>query len=84
MQPSVYEIKCDKCGGENITWSEYKHKIWCFDCEIDTEGTGGIFDGPIPMNLAEMMGISFDRIRIKDGKRLAIKNNGGHIYWQLI
>jgi len=46
-QPTAYEISCDKCNGSNITWSEYEKMIWCYDCEIDTEGNGGIFNGPI-------------------------------------
>ncbi len=79
QHPYAYDIECDQCGGTNITWSEYEKKIWCFDCEIDTDGTGGIFDGPIPVQLCEMMGISFDRIRVSDGKRLKMMINNGNI-----
>ena len=43
-EPARYEITCDLCGGANITWSEYEHLIWCYDCENDTAGQGGIFD----------------------------------------
>ncbi len=68
QHPTVYEISCDKCQGTNIDWSEYEHRIWCYDCKIDTVGNEGVFSGPIPMGLSELMGIWFDRIYLKTGK----------------
>lgn len=70
QKPGVYEVYCDICAGSNTTWSEYEHMIWCYDCGIDTKGDGGIFDGPIPIELAQLMGMSFDRIRLVDNKIL--------------
>lgn len=83
LPPSAYDVFCDKCGGSNTYWSEFEHKIWCFDCQIDTDGTGGVFDGPIPIRTAIMLGLSFDRFnletkrverlnldKIQDGKEL--------------
>jgi hypothetical protein len=67
QNPKVYCIKCDKCDGDNIQWSEFEGKIWCYDCEIDTKGTGGIFDGPISKGICEMMGIHFDKIDLREG-----------------
>jgi len=61
MKPHCYLIHCDVCEGTNIEWSEYEHKIWCYDCEIDTDGTAGIFCGPIGWGVAQSMGISFNR-----------------------
>lgn len=61
MNPAAYSIRCDKCNGGNIEWSEWEHMIWCYDCEIDTEGFPGIFDGPIAVTVAELLGLSFDR-----------------------
>ena len=61
MKPAAYSVHCDKCEGTNIEWSEYEHMIWCYDCEIDTEGFPGIFDGPIPWGISQILGISFDR-----------------------
>jgi hypothetical protein len=66
-------MRCDKCWsgdlndgtGTNIEWSEYEHKIWCYDCEIDTEGFKGIFDGPIPLQASRLLGITFDRINLE-------------------
>lgn len=66
--PQQYCIQCDICGGSNLHWSEWDHLIWCYDCELDTAGTGGIFDGPVPVELCKMMGISFDRIDLKTRK----------------
>ena len=67
QKPQVYCISCDKCGGDNIEWSEYEHKIWCYDCQIDTDGNGGLFDGPIPLMAAQLMGINFNRVYLKEG-----------------
>lgn len=68
MKPQFYEIACDKCNGSNINWSEYEHKIWCYDCKIDTDGTGGIFDGPIGWGIAQLLGISFNRFNLKKNR----------------
>jgi hypothetical protein len=61
MKPQSYDIHCDLCGGVNIEWSEFNGCIWCYDCQIDTMSDGGIFSGPIPKNLCQALGISFDR-----------------------
>ena len=66
MKPFEYSMRCDKCKGTNIEWSEYEHMIWCYDCKIDTEGEGGIFDGPIPWMSAKLIGLSFARLYLKD------------------
>jgi hypothetical protein len=58
-------MTCDKCSGTNIQWSEYEHKIWCYDCEIDTDGTKGIFDGPIGIQTCYLIGLTFDRINLE-------------------
>jgi hypothetical protein len=68
MKPQSYEIACDKCGGTNIEWSEFEHMIWCYDCGVDTPGTGGIFDGPIPWNASKILGITFDRWNMKKNR----------------
>ena len=67
-KPEVYGMSCDKCGGINITWSEFEHLLWCYDCHVDTPGNSGVFDGPIPINAAGLMGMSLDRINLKTGK----------------
>lgn len=67
QEPIMFDMMCDKCEGRNIAWSEYVEMIWCYDCEIDTKGYG-IFDGPIPFHLSEMLGMSFDRYNMETGK----------------
>lgn len=56
--------------------------IWCYDCEIDTPGTGGIFDGPIPIEVCGILGISFDKIRLSDGKVLKMIVGKERLTWQ--
>lgn len=72
QHPQVYEIAgCPNHEEQNYSWSEYEQRLWCFICEVDFEPEHwGIFDGPIPMGLCELMGISFDRINIKTHKRV--------------
>jgi hypothetical protein len=70
LSPEKYEISCDKCDGTNITWSEFEHKIWCYDCQIDTDGNPGIFGGPIPVNVTKLLlgDNCFDQINIETGE----------------
>jgi hypothetical protein len=82
QQPALYEISCDRCGGDNITWSEFAHMIWCYDCGVDTKGNGGIFEGPISIHLCEMLGVSFDRVEIPSGRLLKEKIIDGRIEYE--
>lgn len=83
QQPTVYEISCDLCGGSNITWSEFEHMIWCYDCKKDTRGTEGIFDGPIPLEVSKILGISFDRIDLKTKKLKKMRvTKTGKLIWK--
>lgn len=68
MKPQDFQISCDICKSDNITWSEYAHHIWCYDCKIDTKGDGGIFSGPIPAMATQILGIYFDKFNLKTGK----------------
>lgn len=61
MKPHEYSMRCDKCDGINIEWSEYEGMIWCYDCEIDTKGFEGIFGSPIGWEVSKVLGISFNR-----------------------
>ena len=65
QHPTVYEIFCDICNGTNIDWSEYEHMIWCYDCQKDTRGTGGIFNGRIGIHVCELLGMHFHRYHIE-------------------
>lgn len=70
QNPKDYQMSCDKCGGTNIEWSEFEGHIFCYDCKIDTPGNKGIFDGPIPIHAAKILGMSFDRIDLQTHKLL--------------
>lgn len=65
LPPYAYDIECDKCHRTNIDWSEFEHCIWCYDCKIDTEGTEGVFGGPIPIMASYILGRHFDRINLE-------------------
>jgi len=34
FEPQEHGYRCPK-GHSNITWSEFKDHIWCYECEID-------------------------------------------------
>ncbi len=79
QKPQRYDLHCDKCGGSNITWSEFEGMIWCYKCQIDTPGDEGIFSGPIPVEVSKMMGISFDRFYLKSKRIYTQKIVGNKI-----
>ena len=79
--PTQYGIGCDKCNGLNIWWSEFEGLIWCYDCEIDTKGTGGIFDGPICFNALRFLGLSLDRYNLETGKIERCRLENGKLIW---
>jgi len=81
-KPQTYEISCDKCNGTNIEWSEFEQMIWCYDCEVDTPGNGGIFSGPIPIHVLEILGMTLDRYFIKENEiRKMIIGDKGSLEW---
>lgn len=82
QSPASYEMSCDKCKGKNIAWSEFENKIWCFNCKIDTLGTRGIFDGPIPLEVSKMFGVSFDRYYFKDKSIRKMEVKGDKLIWR--
>ncbi len=81
--PTQYEIRCDKCNGINIWWSEFDHHIWCYDCEVDTPGFPGIFDGPIPFNALKMLGLSLDRINLETQQIERAKLEDNKLTWKI-
>lgn len=83
QQPSEYEISCLLCKGSNITWSEFEGRVWCWSCNKDTRGTGGIFGGPIPINALGLMGLTLDRIHLKTGKRMKMIDMGDHLEYMI-
>lgn len=46
-------------------WSEYKDHLWCPACEQDfVPAHWGVFDGPIPLHSATLLGMDFSRYEI--------------------
>jgi len=89
--PTSYEIRCDKCWdgdigsgkGTNIDWSEYEGCIWCYDCEEDRAGFGGVFDGPIAIEIFELLGLTFWRYYLKSKKIMKpIETKDGHLIYR--
>lgn len=62
--PADFGIKCDICGGDNLAWSEYEDLVWCFDCKIDTKGTENLLSGPVPVEVAALLGINLTKINL--------------------
>lgn len=66
QKPSVFEVAPCDCGNYDTQWSEFKGHLWCSKCEKDfIPEHNGILDGPIPVNVCKMLGISFDRINLE-------------------
>lgn len=66
QSPAVYEISPCECGNGDTQWSEFKGHLWCAKCEKDfIPKHNGVFDGPIPVAVCGMLGISFDRINLE-------------------
>jgi hypothetical protein len=55
--------------------------IWCYDCKVDTPGNGGVFDGPISINLMEMLGIPLHRWNMKKQRIEYIRVCGNKVKW---
>lgn len=66
QSPKQYGIALHGCGHLDPAWSEYAKHLWCPQCQIDfIPEHGGIFDGPIPIHTARLMGICFDRFNLE-------------------
>lgn len=66
QSPAVYGIAPCACGNGDTQWSEFKGRLWCAKCEVDFVPVhNGIFDGPIPVTVSALIGISFDRVNLE-------------------
>jgi hypothetical protein len=64
--PREYGIALHGCGHTDPDWSEFKQHLWCPVCKVDfIPEHGGVFDGPIPVNAARMLGLNFDRFNLE-------------------
>jgi len=62
QRPAEYEIAGCACGNNDPDWSEFKGMLWCAVCQKDfVPEHSGIFDGPIPINTARLLGVDFRR-----------------------
>ena len=69
MRPNQYEIPGCSCGNLDPDWSEFEGMLWCAACQIDfVPADNGIFDGPIPVQTAALLGMSFDRLNLATQK----------------
>ena len=67
--PAVYCLGPCVCGNAKLQWSEWRGHLWCAKCKLDfVPKHNGIFDGPIPVGCANLLGIRFDRIDLKTRK----------------
>lgn len=66
LPPAVFDVAPCDCGNAETQWSEYENHLWCSCCEKDfIPAHAGVFDGPIPVRAAAMLGITFDRVNLE-------------------
>ena len=54
------------CGNADPDWSEFEKRLWCQLCKKDfVPEHPGVFDGPIPMHTAHLLGVRFDRLNLE-------------------
>lgn len=68
QKPQDFGVTCPLCESTNLAWSEYEKHIWCYACEKDLNNYHSMLDGPVPMNVATMLGVSFDIFNMTTGK----------------
>lgn len=69
MRPNEYDVAGCPCGNVDPDWSEFAGHLWCQKCQKDfIPEHNGVFDGPIPINAAALMGLNFAQFNIKTGK----------------
>lgn len=69
LPPVAYDIAAHECGHNDPMWSEYVDQLWCPTCQVDfTPSHWGIFSGPIPLQISEMLGIVFHRYELATGR----------------
>lgn len=78
--PHVFELPGCSCGNEDMQWSEYQGHLWCDKCQLDfIPKHNGIFDNPIGMGMAKMLGITFTRINLKTDLLEALDSNNNYM-----
>ena len=73
--PTDYGMGLCACGHPQPQWSEFKRYLWCPACKIDFQPeNAGVFDGPILVNTAALMGMHFARFILATGKIEELKD----------
>ncbi len=69
LSPGSFGISGCTCGNGETQWSEFEQHLWCDKCEKDfIPEQGGVFDGPISVDVCACLGIVFDRISLETGE----------------
>lgn len=69
LPPAAFEMAACSCGNHQTQWSEFMSHLWCAKCEKDfIPKHAGVFDGPIPVKTAALLGIVFHRFNMATGK----------------
>ena len=66
QRPREYEMAPCSCGNADPDWSEFVKHLWCKFCKKDfVPEHPGVFDGPVPMHVAHLLGMQFDRLNLE-------------------
>jgi hypothetical protein len=69
LSPNQFQMAGCPCGNEHPNWSEFENHLWCDYCQKDfIPQHNGIFDGPIPIHTAGLLGIHFNRVNLLTNK----------------
>lgn len=69
QRPASYGIADCDCGNDDPDWSEFSGHLWCAGCQKDfVPAHNGVFDGPIPVMTARLLGYNFDRFNLETGQ----------------
>ena len=82
LQPSRYEISGCDCGNNDCQWSEWSKHLWCAKCQKDfVPKSGGLFDGPIGVEVCKLLGIVFHRYEIATGRVVKFEDDDWKDCW---
>ena len=71
MRPEEYSMSGCECGNTDPDWSEFEKHLWCKFCAKDfIPAHGGLFNGPIPIEVCRLMGTRFDQVDLVTGEIL--------------
>ena len=80
QEPSKYGVSGCSCGNDDVQWSEYEKHVWCPKCKLDfIPKSSGVFDGPVMLHTARMLGLDFSRYNIKAEKFEMLTDLGTYI-----